>query len=157
MYTRERTLVQAKERIRMEELQEADVLWPAEQHRDYDRCRHHHHAAGQSTANLVAPLPSSSSAPVRIPAPTTTLAGARRGYEDDGTRTDYSAGAGAGASSRIVPPHVYAAAARRCSEGRTVASSVCVGNGRTLKGRDLRAVRNAVLHMTGFFGGPDEH
>lgn len=55
-------------------------------------------------------------------------------------------------------PHVYVAAARRGSEGRTVASSVCVGHGRTLKGRDLRAVRNAVLHMTGFLGGgPDEY
>ncbi|KAF0920138.1 hypothetical protein E2562_033441 [Oryza meyeriana var. granulata] len=133
----------------MEELQEADVLWPADHHRDYERCRHH--AAGQSAARP-APLPSpSSSAPVRIPAPT-TFAGARGGYEDDdGARTD-SAGA-----STIVPPHVFVATARRCSEGRTVASSVCVGHGRTLKGRDLRAVRNAVLHMTGFLGGPDEY
>ncbi|XP_040376208.1 uncharacterized protein LOC121053433 [Oryza brachyantha] len=142
----------------MEELQEAEVLWPADHHRDSERCRHHH-AAGQSAARPAAPLPSpSSSAPVRIPA------GARRGYDDDddddGTRADYSAGAlatAAAARSAIVPPHVYVAAARRCSEGRTVASSVCVGHGRTLKGRDLRAVRNAVLHMTGFLGGTDEY
>uniref|UniRef100_A0A0D9V5L6 Uncharacterized protein n=1 Tax=Leersia perrieri TaxID=77586 RepID=A0A0D9V5L6_9ORYZ len=132
----------------MEELQEADVLWPA----DHERGRHH--AARQSAARpAVRPLPSpSTSAPVRIPAAKTFL-DTRRGYEDeDGTRMDSAGG------SRIVPPHVFAAAARRCSsEGRTVASSVCVGHGRTLKGRDLRAVRNAVLHMTGFLGGADEY
>ncbi|KAL6609649.1 hypothetical protein ACP70R_039618 [Stipagrostis hirtigluma subsp. patula] len=50
----------------------------------------------------------------------------------------------------FVPPHVVAAR-RRCSESEErAASSVCVGHGRTLKGRDLRCVRTAVLRMTGF-------
>ncbi|KAL5223074.1 hypothetical protein ABZP36_027787 [Zizania latifolia] len=143
----------------MEEFQEADVLWPADQYRGYERCRHHA-GQGQPAARAAAPRPSS--APVRIPvAATATTTGARPRrrrlgcYDDDdddgdGMRTD-SAPAAA-----IVPPHVFVAA-RRCSDGRTVASSVFVGHGRTLKGRDLRAVRNAVLHMTGFLGSSDEY
>ncbi|XP_022777288.1 uncharacterized protein LOC111318677 [Durio zibethinus] len=46
----------------------------------------------------------------------------------------------------IVPPHVIL--------GRRIAGkmafSVCTGNGRTLKGRDLSQVRNSILRMTGF-------
>ncbi|XP_022142273.1 uncharacterized protein LOC111012434 [Momordica charantia] len=49
-------------------------------------------------------------------------------------------------SEDIVPPHVLI--------GRRVAGkmafSVCTGNGRTLKGRDLSQVRNSILRMTGF-------
>ncbi|KAE8728732.1 Pentatricopeptide repeat superfamily protein [Hibiscus syriacus] len=44
------------------------------------------------------------------------------------------------------PPH--AVIARRIA--RKMAFSVCTGNGRTLKGRDLSKVRNSVLRMTGF-------
>ncbi|CAK9321147.1 unnamed protein product [Citrullus colocynthis] len=48
--------------------------------------------------------------------------------------------------NNIVPPHVII--------GRRVAGkmafSVCTGNGRTLKGRDLSQVRNSILRMTGF-------
>ncbi|TYJ34328.1 hypothetical protein E1A91_A05G161600v1 [Gossypium mustelinum] len=46
----------------------------------------------------------------------------------------------------LVPPHVIL-------ESRVagkMAFSVCSGNGRTLKGRDLCQVRNSVLRMTGF-------
>ncbi|KAK8629971.1 hypothetical protein V6N13_078785 [Hibiscus sabdariffa] len=46
----------------------------------------------------------------------------------------------------FVPPHVIS--------GRRIAAkmalSVCIGNGRTLKGRDLSEVRNSVLRLTGF-------
>ncbi|CAK7350325.1 unnamed protein product [Dovyalis caffra] len=45
-----------------------------------------------------------------------------------------------------VPPHIIV--------GRRIAGkmafSVCTGNGRTLKGRDLSEVRNSILRMTGF-------
>lgn len=47
----------------------------------------------------------------------------------------------------MVPPHVVVA--RRMYAGK-VAYSVFTGNGRTLKGRDLREVRNSILRMTGF-------
>ncbi|XP_057460126.1 protein S40-1-like [Actinidia eriantha] len=47
----------------------------------------------------------------------------------------------------LVPPHVIAG---RQTFSRKMAFLVCTGNGRTLKGRDLRQVRNSILRMTGF-------
>ncbi|KAJ8626734.1 hypothetical protein MRB53_020041 [Persea americana] len=49
----------------------------------------------------------------------------------------------------MVPPHVMVA--RRLAG--QMSFSVCTGNGRTLKGRDLSQVRNSVLRMTGFLEG----
>nr|XP_043625728.1 uncharacterized protein LOC122597163 [Erigeron canadensis] len=46
----------------------------------------------------------------------------------------------------IVPPHVILE--RRVT--RKAAFSLCSGNGRTLKGRDLSQVRDSILRMTGF-------
>ncbi|KAL3754230.1 hypothetical protein ACJRO7_001467 [Eucalyptus globulus] len=46
---------------------------------------------------------------------------------------------------KMVPPHEMAAMSRA-----TMAYSVFEGAGRTLKGRDLRRVRNAVFRKTGF-------
>lgn len=46
----------------------------------------------------------------------------------------------------MVPPYVIA---DRRVAGK-MAFSVCTGNGRTLKGRDLSEVRNSILRMTGF-------
>ena len=71
------------------------------------------------------------SAPVRIPSEP-----ARRGRWAQ-------AGAG-GSGEAMVPPHEIVA--RRAAAH----SSVLEGAGRTLKGRDLRRVRNAVLRRTGF-------
>ncbi|GLU22772.1 hypothetical protein SLE2022_388210 [Rubroshorea leprosula] len=51
-----------------------------------------------------------------------------------------------GDEGEIVPPHVIIG--RRIA--RKMAFSVCTGNGRTLKGRDLSQVRNTILRMTGF-------
>ncbi|EPS65354.1 hypothetical protein M569_09423, partial [Genlisea aurea] len=48
-----------------------------------------------------------------------------------------------GRDDEIVPPHVMVARAH-------VTFSVFEGAGRTLKGRDLRRVRNAVFRRTGF-------
>lgn len=50
------------------------------------------------------------------------------------------------AGDEIVPPHVVIG---RRIEGK-MAFSVCTGNGRTLKGRDLSQVRNSILRLTGF-------
>ncbi|XP_064992103.1 protein S40-6-like [Musa acuminata AAA Group] len=47
-----------------------------------------------------------------------------------------------------VPPHEYLAR----EKGRSVATSVLEGVGRTLKGRDMSRVRDAVWSRTGFFG-----
>ncbi|KAK8942561.1 hypothetical protein KSP39_PZI009385 [Platanthera zijinensis] len=48
-----------------------------------------------------------------------------------------------------VPPHEYLAREHGRSE---LATSVFEGAGRTLKGRDMSRVRNAVWSQTGFFG-----
>lgn len=159
----------------MEEFQESDVLWPdAHQHQHHhpDCYRRHshadHHQQQQLRSTARAAHQQRQSAPVRIPAapPAEAVSTSRRhswarGYDDDavdeGDDDDgvivRRASSGAEAAA-IVPPHVLAA--RRCAAERKVASSVCVGHGRTLKGRDLRAVRNAVLHMTGFLSSSDE-
>ncbi|RZS17776.1 hypothetical protein BHM03_00049980 [Ensete ventricosum] len=47
-----------------------------------------------------------------------------------------------------MPPHEYLAR----EKGRGVATSVLEGAGRTLKGRDMSRVRDAVWSRTGFFG-----
>ncbi|CAH2078318.1 unnamed protein product [Thlaspi arvense] len=50
--------------------------------------------------------------------------------------------------SEMVPPHEYVARSRKGEGG----SSVFLGVGRTLKGRDMRRVRDAVWSQTGFYG-----
>ncbi|CAN6314305.1 unnamed protein product [Urochloa humidicola] len=78
------------------------------------------------------------SAPVRVPV-WPGKAAARRA--EDGRR---AAAEESDEEEEMVPPHVVAA--RRHARS----SSVLEGAGRTLKGRDLRRVRNAVLRHTGF-------
>ncbi|TVU35107.1 hypothetical protein EJB05_16978, partial [Eragrostis curvula] len=155
----------------MEEFQEAEVLWPdAHQHHHRDDCPCHrrshtdHQQQPRSTARAAQ---QQSSAPVRIPAMPAVEALSKtsryswaRGHDnviddDDDDDDRVIVRRASGAEAAIVPPHVLAA--RRCAAERRVASSVCVGHGRTLKGRDLRAVRDAVLHMTGFLSNSDEH
>ncbi|KAI3411466.1 uncharacterized protein J3R85_017988, partial [Psidium guajava] len=48
----------------------------------------------------------------------------------------------------MLPPHEIVA--RRLSRSQSVACSVLEGAGRTLKGKDLHQVRDAVLRQTGF-------
>ncbi|XP_040385660.1 uncharacterized protein LOC121056028 [Oryza brachyantha] len=75
------------------------------------------------------------SAPVRIPSEA-----ARRGR----WAQSVCGGVGGEDGDAMVPPHEIVA--RRAAAH----SSVLEGAGRTLKGRDLRRVRNAVLRRTGF-------
>ncbi|XP_051128814.1 uncharacterized protein LOC127249834 [Andrographis paniculata] len=75
------------------------------------------------------------SVPVRIPE-NAALRNSRRPEMDGGD------------GGEMVPPHVITAG--RHVAGDMMAFSVCTGNGRTLKGRDLSQVRNSVLRMTGF-------
>ncbi|CAF2251584.1 uncharacterized protein LOC103835577 [Brassica rapa] len=91
-----------------------------------------------SRLSKTTPLPSSpaafssSSLPVNIP-------GRKYSSEDE----EYSEDGG----RRMVPPHLIVG--RRIESGQ-MAFSVCTGQGRTLKGRDLSRVRNSVLRLTGF-------
>jgi hypothetical protein len=80
------------------------------------------------------------SAPVRVPVWPGKVASGRRAAEnvkkaEESEEED---------EDEMVPPHVVTA--RRHARS----SSVLEGAGRTLKGRDLRRVRNAVLRQTGF-------
>lgn len=86
------------------------------------------------------------SSPIKIPA---TNVGRVRAV---GFRSwDENGGAEAGDEEEgMVPPHVIV---ERRLNGRKTAFSVCTGNGWTLKGRDLRRVRNLVLTRTGFLEG----
>ncbi|XP_022716113.1 uncharacterized protein LOC111275199 [Durio zibethinus] len=65
-------------------------------------------------------------------------------YNDDG---DYN-GCGDDEDGDMVPPHEWLA--RKLARSQISSFSVCEGMGRTLKGRDLSKVRNAVLTKTGF-------
>ncbi|WVZ68967.1 hypothetical protein U9M48_017838 [Paspalum notatum var. saurae] len=69
--------------------------------------------------------------PIEIPAVSGAREASRWDQEHDG------------GDDAVVPPHVLLAR-------RRAADSVCSGQGRTLKGRDLRRVRESVLRMTGF-------
>jgi hypothetical protein len=81
--------------------------------------------------------------PIDIPsgsgAPDERRAGRRGDYEGDGE-------CGAERGGEVEPPHVLMAR-------RRAAFSVCSGQGRTLKGRDLTHMRDSVLRMTGFIEG----
>ncbi|XP_015168172.1 uncharacterized protein [Solanum tuberosum] len=52
-----------------------------------------------------------------------------------------------GDDGEMVPPHMIT---DRRIAGKMMSFSICSGYGRTLKGRDLRQVRNSILRMTGF-------
>lgn len=85
------------------------------------------------------PLPTpaatlSTSLPVNIPKNMMRRYSSEEEYSDDGGRS-------------MIPPHLIIG---RRNEGGQMAFSVCTGNGRTLKGRDLSRVRNSVLRLTGF-------
>lgn len=82
-----------------------------------------------------APQPYHQSAPVAVPAWPKAMAA---------TELDFAADYEDDDGEPVVPPHEMAA--RRAA----AAASVMEGAGRTLKGRDLRRVRNAVWRTTGF-------
>ena len=84
------------------------------------------------------------SAPLKVPM--MQARGRRRrkgggfGYEDDDDDDDDE--------GEMLPPHEIVA--RKMAKSPVLSCSVLEGAGRTLKGRDLRQVRNAVFRQTGF-------
>jgi hypothetical protein len=127
----------------MEEFHESDVLWSDHHNHHHDCCNgHQKQLKGREPRRRVHASVCrgdlrhhpASSAPVAIP-----VAAKCDCCKDD---------AGGDEATSFVPPHVVVAR-RWCSAERT-ACPMCEGQGRTLKGRDLRSVRAAVLRMTGF-------
>lgn len=132
------------------DLLELDVLWPASSAPgllaalpDDEAKKKKKRAGGHAVRSASRAIPEKAaltpaaaaarSAPVRIPSDTA----ARRG------RWAHAVGGGDDGDA-MVPPHEIVA--RRAAAH----NSVLEGAGRTLKGRDLRRVRNAVLRRTGF-------
>lgn len=98
-----------------------------------------------------------SSAPMKIPdwskiyGKTSTLGSPRNGswaYDGNGYDDDDEHGDHDDSGHEMVPPHEWLA--RKLARSQISSFSVCEGMGRTLKGRDLSRVRNAVLTKTGF-------
>ncbi|XP_072998512.1 uncharacterized protein [Typha latifolia] len=83
------------------------------------------------------------SAPVNIPV---AAMRARRGPNEV---VEEEVGEGDGDEDEMLPPHEIVAKAR-AKESPMTTFSVLEGAGRTLKGRDLRQVRNAIWRKTGF-------
>ncbi|ONK65513.1 uncharacterized protein A4U43_C07F37880 [Asparagus officinalis] len=81
------------------------------------------------------------SAPVDIPDWPKIYRYATVTEEDDGNGNDDD-------DDDRLPPHEWIA--KKLARSRITSFSVCEGAGRTLKGRDQRKVRNAVLTGTGF-------
>jgi hypothetical protein len=154
----------------MEEFQEADILWPDSGSGD-DQDRNNSDVKEGDAASIVLSSvrsnlvsPPDPSAPVEIsrrkrrcrpwassePAMLDEIITAVIDQDEEACCTDDGANERyTDCSTTIVPPHVLVAR-RRLVGGRTAAYSMCAGKGRTLKGRDLRDVRNRVLKMTGF-------
>ncbi|CAL9092624.1 unnamed protein product [Musa textilis] len=95
-------------------------------------------------ASVVGMVGRHQSAPVNIPAWPSWRKGRKAdvlgGWEEEDGWADEKADK----EERMLPPHVIVA------RSNAIAFSVFEGVGRTLKGRDLRRVRNAVLQKTGF-------
>lgn len=121
-----------------EEFQEAEVIFSENGESCLDFRQQQLQHDKKSSSALRKKKKMGNSVPVRIP--NHMLDFRRGGAPDDDDELYYKD------EGEIVPPHLIV---RRRVEGK-MAFSVCTGNGRTLKGRDLSQVRNSILRMTGF-------
>ncbi|KAG8086118.1 hypothetical protein GUJ93_ZPchr0010g8608 [Zizania palustris] len=129
----------------MEEFQEADVLWPDKHHHGHEHPQKQQRSGRDDGGAVRRPGGAGApSVPVGIPAVSTTTV---RPWPSTAAEHEEAA---TSSWAAFVPPREAAAARARRSSEEAAAFSVCVGHGRTLKGRDLRCVRTAVLRMTGF-------
>lgn len=84
-----------------------------------------------------------SSAPVRI-----SHLSHKQNKENGEKNKDFVEDDGENEEEEMIPPHEYVA--KRLTSRRVASYSMCEGIGRTLKGRDLCKVRDAILTQTGF-------
>ncbi|WJX68978.1 hypothetical protein P8452_53293 [Trifolium repens] len=85
------------------------------------------------------------SAPVKVPMMSPEMAKLARQYEEEDARALVEEEE----FRNTMPPHEYLS--KQSEFSPMISCSLFEGVGRTLKGRDLRQVRNAVLSQTGFF------
>lgn len=142
------------------ELEESDVYFSASSRSDSPEFRgpscHGRKRFNQCGDLVESPRAVPSSLPVNIPDWSKILRGEYRngsrrkvvGLENDLEESDEEEGAGDGGSGDRLPPHEFLA--RQMARTRIGSFSVHEGVGRTLKGRDLSRVRNAVWARTGF-------
>jgi hypothetical protein len=135
----------------MEEFQEADILWPGSGDGEQQQDRNIGVVDDGDATSLI--VPSKLVSPPPAPSEPVEIISRRKRrcrpwasehamFDDEDTTDGFATDA---------PPHVLVARRRRLVGGRAAAAySMCAGKGRTLKGRDLRDVRNRVLKMTGF-------
>ncbi|KAG5235142.1 hypothetical protein OIU77_009223 [Salix suchowensis] len=118
-----------------EELHESEVIFSDDEHECREYFNYQEMGVFSSSNKKVKKKKQnqSSSVPVIIPSRVYQLS------DSDDFEEDF-------AGEGLVPPHVIV---ERRIAGK-MAFSVCTGNGRTLKGRDLSEVRNSILRMTGF-------
>ncbi|XP_010273415.1 PREDICTED: uncharacterized protein LOC104608981 [Nelumbo nucifera] len=137
-----------------EEFQESEVFWP-DHHRhrdnydsritsssstvDHDDDDKHGFVNSRRLLLIKKVKKTSSSVPVTIPDAMAGRSWLHFQDSDEGDDDYYEDG-------EMVPPHLLVS---RRIDGK-MAFSVCTGNGRTLKGRDLSKVRNSILRLTGF-------
>ncbi|KAJ3695118.1 hypothetical protein LUZ60_000495 [Juncus effusus] len=119
----------------MEEFHESEILWPDQQNHNSNS----NSKSKSSHSNHMHFNSQNSSSPISIPM-SSSFDSSRHNNEwcNEEDNPDK------------VPPHVVVS--RRNNVGK-MAFSLCSGQGRTLKGRDLSHVRNSVLRMTGFLEG----
>ncbi|OWM73641.1 uncharacterized protein LOC116201434 [Punica granatum] len=86
------------------------------------------------------------SAPVNVPVMPRSAIAQRRHIEFDQAEDDVDGAEDE--DGQMLPPHEIVA--RSLAKSQILSCSVLEGAGRTLKGRDLRQVRNAVFRQTGF-------
>ncbi|XP_050234005.1 protein S40-1-like [Mercurialis annua] len=134
-----------------EEFQESEVIfsdyhnddkrilfWNEELATDLENSSRRGKKKKQKKSNFSSSSSSSSSIPVNIPSNVFRFSNGDELLFDDEDFDDED--------EELVPPHVIIG---RRIQGK-MAFSVCTGNGRTLKGRDLSEVRNSILKLTGF-------
>lgn len=103
-------------------------------------------ASSNTPPSSDAPLLKVSSEPMDIPDWSKIYGkSCKKGSRDDGS---CSKGGDDDEDDDMVPPHEWIA--RKLARSQISSFSVCEGMGRTLKGRDLSKVRNAILAKTGF-------
>ncbi|KAF7823216.1 Senescence regulator [Senna tora] len=98
------------------------------------------HTSSSSSSSVKYPQ----SAPVNVPVLTPAMMKARSRHREFDEDVDDEGDEG----EEMLPPHEIVA--RNSAQSPMLAYSVLEGAGRTLKGRDLRQVRNAVWRQTGF-------